>query len=67
MVTKFNKHNYSKKKTKKGGKEGKKWVTAYKKASKTLKNTGSLKQAKVALKKQALANARKLFGSVGKL
>jgi hypothetical protein len=53
--------------TKYGGKPGKKWVSAYNKASKTLKNTGSLKEAKIALKKQALINARKLFGSVGKL
>lgn len=48
-----------------GGKAGKKWVTAIDAASKTLKKTGSISKAKKALRKQALTNARKLFGSVG--
>jgi soluble cytochrome b562 len=50
-----------------GGKKamaGKKWVTAIDAASKTLQKTGSIKAAKKSLKKQALFNARKLFGSV---
>ncbi len=48
-----------------GGKTGKKWVTAIDAASKTLKKTGSISKARKALRKQALTNARKLFGSVG--
>ena len=43
---------------------GKKWQTALTVAKKTLEKTGSLEKAKIALKKQALFNARKLFGSV---
>ena len=49
-----------------GGKKGKKWTTAIDAAQKTLKTTGSLKKAKASLKSQALSNARKLFGTVGK-
>ena len=48
----------------KKGMAGKKWVTAIDAASKTLQKTGSIKAAKKSLKKQALFNARKLFGSV---
>lgn len=48
-----------------GGKTGKKWTTAIDAAQKTLSKTGSLKAAQTTLKKQALTNARKLFGSVG--
>ena len=48
----------------KGGKTGKKWVTAIDAASATLKKTGSISAAKKSLKKQALFNARKLFGSI---
>jgi hypothetical protein len=44
---------------------GKKWVTAIDAASRTLEKTGSIAAAKQSLKKQALFNARKLFGSVG--
>ena len=49
-----------------GGKNktGKKWTTAIDAASKTLKQTGSISAAQKSLKKQALANARKLFGSI---
>jgi hypothetical protein len=47
--------------------KGKKWVTAIEAAQNTLKTTNSLSKAKLALKKQALFNARKLFGSIGKL
>ena len=49
----------------KKSKTGKKWVTAISAASKTLEKTGSITAAKESLKKQALFNARKLFGSVG--
>jgi hypothetical protein len=49
-----------------GGKKGKKWMTAIDAAQRTLEKTGSLKKAKASLKSQALANARKLFGTVGK-
>jgi len=48
-----------------GGKTGKKWVTAIEAAQTTLKKTGSYEAAKKSLKKQALTNARKLFGSIG--
>jgi len=50
-----------------GGKTGKKWTTAIAAAQSTLQKTGSIKAAKKTLKKQALTNARKLFGSVGSL
>lgn len=43
---------------------GKKWTTAITAAQEALKKTGSLKKANLVLKKQALFNARKLFGSV---
>ena len=46
---------------KKGGKQPQ---TAIQAARRALKKTGSLNKAKIALKKQALINARKLFGSV---
>ena len=49
----------------KKSKTGKKWVTAIDAASATLEKTGSINAAKRSLKKQALFNARKLFGSVG--
>jgi len=49
----------------KKSKSGKKWVTAISAASKTLEKTGSITAARESLKKQALFNARKLFGSVG--
>lgn len=50
-----------------GGKTGKKWTTAIEAAQKTLHKTGSLQAARKTLKKQALTNARKLFGSVGSI
>jgi hypothetical protein len=52
---------------KRTGGTGKKWTTAIAAAHKTLDKTGSLTAAKKTLKKQALTNARKLFGSVGTL
>ncbi len=50
-----------------GGRTGKKWTTAINAAEKTLNKTGSIRAAKKSLKKQALTNARKLFGSIGNL
>lgn len=44
--------------------EGKKWTTAIEAATKTLEKTGSLTAAKKSLRKQALTNARKLFGTI---
>ena len=51
-------------KNNKKSKTGKKWVTAIEAAHKTLSKTGSYSAARQSLKKQALTNARKLFGSV---
>ncbi len=45
--------------------QGKKWTTAIEAAHATLKKTGSIFAAKDSLKKQALTNARKMFGSIG--
>lgn len=67
MVTRRNK--MSRRRGNKGGtkrQKGKKWTTAINAGDKTLHKTGSLKKAKVALRSQALLNARKLFGSIGK-
>ena len=50
----------------KKNKSSKKWLTAIDAASKTLEKTGSITAAKESLRKQALFNARKLFGSIGK-
>lgn len=50
-----------------GGKSGKKWTTAIEAAQKTLYKTGSYKAARESLRKQALSNARKLFGSIGSM
>jgi hypothetical protein len=43
---------------------GKKWTSAIESAQKTLSKTGSLEKARLSLRKQALSNARKLFGAV---
>ena len=48
----------------KKNKSGKKWVTAMDTAVKTLKKTGDIEAARQSLRKQALINARKLFGSI---
>jgi hypothetical protein len=48
-----------------GEKPGKKWVTAIEAAQKTLRKTRSFEAAKQSLRRQALTNARKLFGSIG--
>jgi hypothetical protein len=65
---KITKRNRTRSRRMKGGKKsktGKKWTTAIDAASHTLEKTGSISAAKKSLKKQALFNARKLFGSVG--
>ena len=65
MNTKRRRNKYKHRTQKKYNKtSGKKWKSALKVAQTTLKKTGSLEKAKIALKKQALFNARKLFGSV---
>jgi hypothetical protein len=45
-------------------KSEKKWITAIDAAQKTLKKTGDIEAAKRSLRRQALTNARKLFGSI---
>jgi len=45
--------------------KSKKWTTAVDAAQETLKKTGSLSKARMALRIQAAQNARKLFGSIG--
>jgi len=45
---------------------GKKWETAIDVAQSTLNKTGSLNKARESLRKQALYNARRLFGAVSK-
>lgn len=62
------KNNNKKSKTQKNRKNkasGKKWVTAIEAAQRTLSKTGSISAARQSLRKQALTNARKLFGSIG--
>jgi len=70
----FSKRNKNRTRKMRGGKKnknikknktGKTWTTAISAASRTLETTGSIAAAKFSLKKQALRNARKLFGSVG--
>jgi hypothetical protein len=60
----FKKHKKMSRKVSKGKKNGKKWTTAIDAAQKTLKKTGDIQAARKSLRKQALTNARKLFGSV---
>ena len=50
-----------------GKKSGKKWTTAIEAAQRTLKDTGDIEAAKKSLRKQALTNARKLFGSISSI
>jgi hypothetical protein len=66
---KRNKHRRNSTKRYRGGKpgSGKKWVTAIDAAQSTLKKTGSINKAKSSLRKQALSNARKLFGSISSI
>jgi hypothetical protein len=58
--------NRNKSRRMRGGKNktGKKWTTAIEAAHKTFTKTGSISAAKQTLRKQALSNARKLFGSI---
>lgn len=65
MQTRRHRSRKHKSRRMRGGKTGKKWTTAIEAAQKTLAKTGSIQAAKKSLKKQALTNARKLFGSVG--
>lgn len=66
MATRHNRMSKKNKSRKMGrGKTGRKWVTAIDAATKTLSETKSISKAKKSLRKQALVNARKLFGSVG--
>jgi len=58
------KKHWGGKKSKKS-KKSKRWTTAISAAQKTLTKTGDITKAKKVLQLQALANARKLFGSVG--
>ena len=62
--------NISKRRNRRGGTMkhgGKKWVTAIQAGDRTLKKTGSLNKAKEQLRSQALMNARRLFGSIGRV
>jgi hypothetical protein len=63
---KISRRNSNKSRKMRGGKSqtGKKWTTAIEAAHYTLSKTGSLNAARKTLRKQALANARKLFGSI---
>jgi hypothetical protein len=66
MKTKRNKKN----KKKRGGKTGKKWVSAFSSAQKTLNKSGSYLEARKTLKKKAVSNiakAKNLFGSINTL
>ena len=54
----------SKSHTRKNRKTPKKWVTAMTAATKTFGKTKSLHAAREALRKQALFNAKQLFGSI---
>lgn len=56
--------NRNKSRKMRGGKYGKKWTTAIEAAHSTLNKTGSITAARKSLRKQALSNARKLFGSI---
>ena len=62
---KYSRRNKTRKMSGGKSKTGKKWTTAIEAAQKTLRKTGSYISARESLRKQALINARKLFGSVG--
>jgi len=61
---KYTKRKTNKNKTKKNKSKSGKWTTAVDAATKTFKKTGSINLARATLRKQALSNARKLFGSI---
>jgi hypothetical protein len=63
MKTKKNR-SLKRRKNKKVRKTSKKWVTAIDAAQRTLTKTGDIEAAKKTLRKQALTNARRLFGSI---
>lgn len=65
-LKKRNTNKKTKRNNRRCGGGSKKWTTAIDAAQASLKKTGSLKKAKTALRVQALSNARKLFGSIGK-
>lgn len=67
MRTKRYKHSKKNRTRNRRNRSGRKWTTAIDAAQKTLSKTGSLSKAKMSLRKQALTNARRLFGSVGTL
>ena len=50
----------------KKNKSSKRWLTAIDAASQTLEKTKSITAARESLRKQALVNARRLFGSITK-
>jgi hypothetical protein len=64
LKRRYSRKHYGGKNLSKKTKTGKKWTTAIDAAQKTLSKTGSLEEARTTLKKQALTNARKLFGSI---
>jgi len=62
----FKKSRTMRTKSKKTKKRKQTWTTAIEAAQQELEKTGSVSKAHRALKAQALLNARKIFGSVGK-
>ena len=71
MATKRNRSSLKKtrnarKSMKKSRNRNHSWTTAIEAAETELKRTGSVTKAHTALRSQALLNARKIFGSVGK-
>ena len=65
MKTKRNRLSKKSKSRKNKRTKSKSWMTAVDAAQETLKRTGSLSKARMALRIQAAKNARKLFGYVG--
>jgi len=65
MKTKRNRLSKKSKSRKNKRAKSKSWMTAVDAAQETLKRTGSLSKARMALRLQAAKNARKLFGSIG--
>ena len=64
MKTKRNKLSKKSKSSKNKRSKSKSWMTAVDAAQETLKRTGSLSKARMALRLQASKNARKIFGSI---
>ena len=67
MATRRNKNSKRKiggKKNKTKKRSGKRFESAITVAQRTLNKTGSLNKARISLRKQALSNARRLFGAV---